>query len=301
MIRPPYLQKGDTVAIVSPAKKINRKEIQFAIDFLEGFGLNVTIGKNTLNSWNRFSGSDNERLEDIQWALNSDQIKAVFCSRGGYGSVRIIDNINFEAFSSKPKWIIGYSDITVFLNHLNSNCDTMSIHGPMPLNIINNPEEIKSANELIETLFGKKLNTRFDFNKLNRIGKGTGRLLGGNLSVLCGLIGTNSDINTNGAILFLEDLCEEHYKLDRMFHQLQKSHKLDNLNGLVVGAFTEMTDFSNWFDIDSYKLIADHLANYEYPVAFGFPAGHTSTNTPIVLGAQYSLEVTNEFSMLKPM
>ena len=299
MIRPPYLQKGDTVAIVSPAKKITPREIQFAIQFLESFGLEVALGRNIHNSWNRFSGTDEERPADFQWALDSNEVKAIFCSRGGYGSVRIIDQIDFGKFKVNPKWVIGYSDITVFHNHIRSNCSTMTIHGPMPLNIINKPEELNSANELMRMLFGEKPKSIFASHMLNKTGETSGKLIGGNLSVLCGLIGTNSNIDTSDSILFLEDLCEENYKLDKMLFQLQKSQQFNNINGVLIGEFTEMTDLSNWFLEDSYELIAKRFYDLPIPIAFGFPAGHTSTNTPLLLGATYSLTVDKSNSKLE--
>lgn len=299
MIRPPYLQKGDTVAIVSPAKKITPREIQFAIQFLESFGLEVALGRNIHNSWNRFSGTDEERTADFQWALDSNEVKAIFCSRGGYGSVRIIDQIDFGKFKVNPKWVIGYSDITVFHNHIRSNCSTMTIHGPMPLNIINKPEELNSANELMRMLFGEKPKSIFASHMLNKTGETSGKLIGGNLSVLCGLIGTNSNIDTSDSILFLEDLCEENYKLDKMLFQLQKSQQFNNINGVLIGEFTEMTDLSNWFLEDSYELIAKRFYDLPIPIAFGFPAGHTSTNTPLLLGATYSLTVDKSNSKLE--
>tara|TARA_B100000497_G_C7625582_1_gene375933 strand:- start:144 stop:1049 length:906 start_codon:yes stop_codon:yes gene_type:complete len=299
MIRPPYLQKGDTVAIVSPAKKIAPEEIEIAIDFLEQHGLTVLLGPNVFNSWNRFSGSDSERTNDFQWALDSNHVKAIFCARGGYGSVRIIDQINFESLNKQPKWIVGYSDITVFHSHINSNYSVMTIHGPMPLNIINRPEELSSANQLITILFGERQQIDFDSHALNQLGKASGKLVGGNLSVLSDLIGTNSDVVTEGSILFIEDLCEENYKLDRMLFHLQKSQKFANLKGMLIGGFTDMTDLSNWFSIASYDLIAQHLMDLNIPVAFGFPAGHTSINTPLILGANYTLNVADSICTLE--
>jgi len=299
MIRPSYLQKGDTVAIVSPAKKITPQEIQFAIQFLKSFGLKVVLGKNIYNSWNRFSGTDLERATDFQWALDSNEVKAIFCSRGGYGSVCIVDQIDFDVFNANPKWIIGYSDITVFHNHINSNHSTMTLHGPMPLNIINKIEELDSANKLIQMLFGKKQKTNFTYHPLNKLGKTSGKLIGGNLSVLSCLIGTNSDFEPSNSILFLEDLCEENYKLDRMLFHLQKSQKFNNIKGVLIGGFTEMTDLSNWFFEDSYELIAKRFYDFPIPIAFGFPAGHMSTNTPLLIGATYSLTVEKSNSKLE--
>ncbi len=300
MIRPPYLQKGDTVAIVSPAKKILPREIEYAIKFLESNGLKIKLGEHVFGEWNRFSGTDEERTADFQWALNDQNIKAIFCARGGYGSVRIIDQLDFTQFTATPKWIIGYSDITVFHNHINTQLNIATIHGPMPLNIIDQPNELKSANGLIEILYGRNLSTKFQHHKMNVSGQASGALIGGNLSVLCGLIGTNSDIDTENRILFIEDLCEENYKLDRMLFQLEKSGKLSKLNGAIIGSFTQMTDLSQWFQEDSYNLIANRFKSLNIPVAFNFPAGHISLNTPLVLGQKYWLKVSEKESLLKP-
>lgn len=299
MIRPPYLKKGDTVAIVSPAKVIAPEELQFAIQFLESHGLNVLVGKHVFNSWNRFAGTDGERAEDLQWAIDSNEVKAIFCARGGYGSIRIAEQIDYSKLKTQPKWLVGYSDITVFHNLFKRELNLCTIHGPMPLNIVDKPEELSYADKLIDLLFGKMQSIEFESNSLNQKGVNTGKLVGGNLAVFSSLIGTSLDINTEGCILFIEDLCEENYKLDRMLWQLKTAGKLDNLVGVLVGRFTEMTDASGWFNKNSYELIASHLKDQNIPVAFDFPAGHTATNTPIILGAEYELSVFTDKSTLK--
>lgn len=299
MIRPPYLKKGDTVAIVSPAKVITPEELQFAIHFLEAHELNVLIGKHVFSSWNRFAGTDTERTEDFQWAINHPEVKAIFCARGGYGSIRIAEQIDYSKLKTQPKWLVGYSDITVFHNLFNRELNLCTIHGPMPLNIIDKPEELSSADKLIDLLFGKMQSIELESNSLNQKGVSTGKLVGGNLAVFSSLIGTSLDINTESCILFIEDLCEENYKLDRMLRQLKTAGKLNKLAGVLVGGFTEMTDASGWFNKNSYELIASHLKDLNIPVAFDFPAGHTPTNTPIILGAEYELSVFTDKSTLK--
>lgn len=301
MITPPYLQKGDTVAIVSPAKKITESEIKFAIDFLQKKGLKVVLGKYVFGTWNRFSGTDKERSEDFQRAIDDPNVKAVFCARGGYGCVRIVDKLNYSNLLNNPKWLIGYSDVTVFHNHFNTNLELKTIHGPMPLNIVEKNEELRSAERLLSMLFGENREIKFGSHRLNLNGKTSGKMIGGNLSVLCGLIGTDADISTKGSILFLEDLCEENYKLDRMLFQLKKSGKFEHLAGLLIGGFTEMTDLSNWFESNSLELIAKHTEKLDIPIAFNFPAGHTPVNTPLILGQEYYLEVKNSGSLLKPV
>ncbi len=299
MIRPPYLKKGDRVSIVSPAKKINKEELEFAISFLESKGLVVELGKHALGDWNRFSGTDAERTFDFQEALDNPDIKAIFCARGGYGSVRIIDQLNFSHFKLRPKWIVGYSDITVFHNTLFGNEKTCSLHGPMPLNMVNKKQELISAKALTDTLFGNQTPINFSNHPLNKTGKSEGKMVGGNLAVFSSLIGTNQDVETSGCILFIEDLCEELYKIDRMMHQLKKSNKLDQLAGVLVGGFTDILDDSKWFSLDSLDIISEHISNLNIPVGFGFPAGHTPLNMPIIIGGHYELSVTAEDSRLE--
>lgn len=299
MIIPPYLKPGDRVSIVSPAKVILPNEISFAIQELESFGLTVELGKHVFSTWNRFAGKDTERTLDVQFALDDPEIKAVFFARGGYGSVRIIDKIDFSQFSTSPKWLVGYSDITVFHQHVNATLNIATCHATMPLNMVNKELNRKSTTNTIDMLFGKKLIINSDFHNYNKLGKVTGEIVGGNLSVLCSLIGTNSFMNPKGKILFIEDLCEEIYHLDRMMYQLKKSGFLQNLKGLIVGGFTDMTDVSTWFDKSAYEIIHDHVKEYDYPQTFDFPSGHISFNQPIPFGKEVLFDVSNQGTTLK--
>lgn len=301
MKAPPFLQSGDTVVLVSPGKVILRKEIINAIETLEDWGLKVELGKNALGSWNRFSGKDEERAEDMQWALDHPKAKAIFCNRGGYGSIRILPKLDFSNFMNSPKWLVGYSDITCFHNHLHQ-LGIQSLHGIMPLDFGKGSRVAPSVEGLKKRLFierSQKIEWRSDIQ--NKTGTTAGVLIGGNLSVLTGLVGTSYDIDTTDKILFLEDLCEELYHTDRMLQQLKTSGKLERLSGLVVGQFTDMTDVSGWFDKNKRveHLISDTCAEYGFPISFGLEAGHDQPNTPIILGKNYSLVVDQFFTELK--
>lgn len=299
MIIPPYLKQGDKVAIVSPAKVILPKEIEQATKHIQKAGFEVVLGKNIHSNWNRFAGTDKQRLADIQWALDSPEIRAVFFARGGYGSVRIIDQLDFSQFKINPKWLVGYSDITVFHNHVNTNLNVSTIHATMPLNMTNSELNKTSTQKLLNGLQGDIDSMKIESHKLNREGAGTGHLVGGNLSVFCSLIGTNSDVNTDGNILFIEDLCEELYHLDRMMYQLKKGGKLKKLSGLLVGGFTDMTDVSSWFDKSAYEIIADHVKEFNYPLIFNAPAGHIPLNLPLYIGMKYQMKSTNEMAVIE--
>ncbi|UTW64645.1 LD-carboxypeptidase [bacterium SCSIO 12741] len=293
MIIPPFLKTGDKVAIVNPGKVLPKEALTQAITLLEEWGLTVVPGAHVLEKHNQFAGRDEQRLFDFQKALSDPDIQAIFCARGGYGSVRIIDQLDFTSFLDHPKWIIGYSDITVFHTHLNRNHRTATIHGPMPLEFKDRDKRKEALEQLQSMLFGKPATIQIDGHPFNRSGEAEGELVGGNLSVLAGLSGTNSDLETDGKILFLEDLCEELYHLDRMMFTLKKSGKLKNLQGLIIGGFTDMTDVSGWFKGEAYDIIQEHLSDYNYPVAYRFPTGHIHRNYPIINGGRYRLEVSS--------
>ncbi|MBD77841.1 MAG: LD-carboxypeptidase [Crocinitomicaceae bacterium] len=299
MIIPPYLNPGDKISIVSPAKIIQEKEIAYAIQEFEKRGLIVELGKHVFSQWNRFAGTDQQRLEDVQQVLDNPDIKAIFFSRGGYGSVRIIDKLDFTTFVRRPKWLVGYSDITIFHQHVSSNYNIVSCHGSMPLNMIDSKLNRQSTSRLLDTLFGKDKTIKLKAHKLNRQGIARGKLIGGNFSVLCSLIGTNSFTNLDHKILFIEDLFEEMYYLDRLFYQLKKSGSLDRLAGLIVGGFTDITDVSAWFGVDINELINEHFKGYNFPMAFDFPIGHVALNLPLLNGMEYELIVSNNETILK--
>ncbi len=290
---PPYLKKGDTIGITCPAGYMTRDKAQACIDTLQQWGFNVMVG-NTLGSQsdNYFSGTDDERLFELQAMLDSDDIKAILCGRGGYGVSRIIDKIDFAAFKKKPKWIIGYSDITVLHCHSNSNLKIATLHSPMAAafndGVIGN-EFIQSLHKVIT---GKKTRYKSGLYSFNKSGSAEAELVGGNLSLLVNMIGTASDINTKNKILFIEDIGEYIYSTDRMMQQLKRCGKLDKLAGLVVGSFTDTKDTERPFGKTVYQAIYDVVKDYNYPVCFNFPVGHAKENYALKVGGRYQLKVS---------
>jgi muramoyltetrapeptide carboxypeptidase len=283
------LQKNDKIAIISTARKITYEEIKPALETLESWGLIPVLGDNLFCEENQYSGSDEQRAADLQTALDNKEIKAIICARGGYGTVRIIDKIDFSGFIQNPKWIIGYSDITVLHSHIQNNFGIETIHGSMLLNFTKNSEE--ALNSLRKAIFEGSFSHKTEKHELNRNGKAEGILVGGNLSLLYALNNTVSDIDTEGKILFIEDLDEYLYHIDRMILTLKRSGKLSNLAGLVVGGMTEMKDNNIPFGKQAEAIIAGAVAEYNYPVCFGFPAGHIDDNRALIFGQKVKLEV----------
>ncbi|MCX6290597.1 MAG: LD-carboxypeptidase [Bacteroidetes bacterium] len=300
MIRPPYLKPGDTVAIISTARKVVKAEVKPCVDKLKSWGLYVQFGKNLFKHDNQFSGSDEERAADFQRALNNKNISAILFARGGYGTVRIIDLVDFKRFIKNLKWLIGFSDITVVHSHVHRNCDVETLHAPMSLNIPKLNDA--SLTVLKNTLFGERLSysssrQQASLEKLNRKGKASGVLVGGNLSLLYSLAGSSSDIDTTGKILFLEDLDEYLYHIDRMMMNLKRSGKLQNLAGLVVGSMSEMKDNEIPFGKTAEEIIHGTVAEYNFPVVYGFPAGHIQNNFPLLFGREATLNVTDKMEL----
>ena len=300
MIRPPYLKEGDTVAIVSTARKVSKFEIKPAIDLLKSWGLEVQTGKNLYKEENQFAGNDEDRTGDLQRALNNKNVQAVLFARGGYGTVRVIDQIDWKKFTKQPNWLMGYSDITVVHSHVHKTCLVQTMHAPMSLNLpkLNAP----CLQVFKETLFGKPLRYSSSkqlpqLEKLNRKGKAKGRLIGGNLSILYSLSATPSDIDTTGKILFLEDLDEYLYHIDRMMMNLKRSGKLKDLAGLIVGGMSEMKDNPIPFGKTAEEIIHDAVKEYNFPVVYGFPAGHIPNNYPLIMGSEVTLNVTDKMEL----
>ena len=290
MITPPYLQKGDTVAIVATARKNIDDNLKPTIDLLHSWGLEVVVGSTIGLDLNQLAGTDDQRAADFQQQMDNQNIKAIWCARGGYGTVRMIDLLDFTKFKQHPKWIVGFSDVTVLHNHLNT-MGYKSIHGTMPVSVERTaPESIES---LKTALFGQKLSYQIDPFPMNRFGKATGELVGGNLSLLAHLVGTDSDIKTKGRILFIEDVGEYLYNIDRMIYQLKRSGKLDKLAGLIVGGFTDMKDTERPFGQTVHEIIRDAVAEYNYPVCFDFPVSHAKENFALKIGVGYKLKVGN--------
>ena len=288
MTTPPYLKKGDKIGIVAPARKISEAEIQFAVDTFVKWGLKVVFGKNLFGNENQYSGSDEQRAEDFQTMLDDDSVKAIISARGGYGTLRIIDKLNFSAFKANPKWIIGYSDITVLHSHIHWTFDIATLHSTMPINFSKDEESVET---LRKSLFGEKISYEIPSHKLNRKGNAIGEIVGGNLSLLYALQGSVSDISTESKILFIEDLDEYLYHIDRMMVSLKRSDKLSKLVGLVVGGMSEMKDNQIPFGKTAEEIILDAVREYEYPVCFDFPAGHQTKNLALVFGRKARLSV----------
>ena len=294
MNNPEFLKNGDKVAIVAPARKISRDEIDAAVCWLQKTGFTPVFDDCLFDSDNQFAGNDNHRARLINSYLRDDDIKALWCARGGYGSVRIIDDFDVAAFLEKPKWIVGYSDVTVFHGKIQS-LGFQSIHGTMPINVKNC--DIKSLNSLYDALTGKKLSYTIPSSTMNISGKAEGELIGGNLSVLYSMLASDSFPNTNGKILFIEDLDEYLYHIDRMMMALQRAGALDNLVGLVVGGLTDMHDNAVPFGKTAEEIVLEHVQHRGYPVCFGFPAGHQDLNCALRLGSNVTLSVASSVTL----
>jgi muramoyltetrapeptide carboxypeptidase len=293
MITPAYLKKGDKIGIVACARKVSEEEMLPAISTLKQWGLEVVPGKSLFKADHQFGGTDQERAADLQQMLDDPSIKAIIGARGGYGTLRIIDALNFDAFKKHPKWMIGFSDITVLHAHIH-NLQMETLHAKMLLNFVKNEP---SSAALRSALFGElKAYTHFS-HPLNRKGKASGALVGGNLSLLYAINGSASDIDTNGKILFLEDLDEYLYHVDRMMLNLKRAGKLAHLKGLVVGGMTDMKDNQIPFGKNAEEIILDAVKEYSYPVCFNFPAGHVDENLPLYFGRSVNLKVGNQVEL----
>ena len=289
MKKPNYLKPQDKVAIVCTARKFTAIDAQPAIDLLKSWDLIPVLG-NTIGLDNfQLGGSDEERAADFQAQLDNPEIKSIWIARGGYGSVRIIDKLNFDKFLQNPKWIVGFSDITVLHSHINT-LGVSTIHGIMPYTVPNTIET--SIESLKKALFGESLSYEISSHFDNRIGKTTGELVGGNLSIIYSLLGSESSIDTNGKILYIEDLDEYLYHIDRMMQNLKRNGYFKNLKGLIVGGMTDMHDNSIPFGLDAIGIIKDVTSEYDFPICFDFPAGHVKDNRALRLGQEISFEVT---------
>jgi muramoyltetrapeptide carboxypeptidase len=287
-IRAPYLKKGDKVAITCPAKKLPMP-MDDAIALLQSWGLEVVLGETVDASYHQFAGDDELRARDMQRFIDDDSINAIFAARGGYGTVRMIDKVDFSRLETNPKWIIGFSDITLLHTHIYQNYRLQSIHGQMPVNI---PDaSASSLTSLKKALFGHEVNYHFDSHGPNRPGETEGVVIGGNLSLLISALGSVSDPDYDGKILFIEDVGEYLYAVDRMMHTLKRAGKLENLAGLIVGGFTDIKDNDISFGQTVAQIIMEVVKDYHYPVCFDFPAGHIPNNHAIIFGTKMHLHV----------
>ena len=297
---PPYLQPGDTIAIVCPGGYMPLEKAQTCIDTLREWGYQVQVGA-TLgsNSSNYFAGTDKERLNDFQQVLDDPSVKAILCGRGGYGIGRIIENIDFSRFKKDPKWIIGFSDVTVLHAHIYANYKIATLHAPMAAAFNDEGADGEYVESLRHALEGKSAKIQCPAHAFNRKGEAIGELVGGNLSLLAHLTGTSSDMKTKGKILFLEDVGEYLYNIDRMLYQLRRSGKLDRLAGLIIGGFSEWKDTTRPFGEGVETIIRDVVKEYDYPVAFGFPVSHEKENYALKVGMGYKLKVGKHRTMLE--
>jgi muramoyltetrapeptide carboxypeptidase len=295
---PEKLKKGDLVAIVPPAKAIDPGLVAGSVKILEEWGLKVILSGNINSRYFQFAGNDTERVRSFQDLLDSSQIKCIFSARGGYGTTRIIDRLNFDQFLRHPKWIIGYSDLTALLIRL-YHLGIQGIHGPMPINFTD-PGAGESLNRLRDLLFSGYIDPIIiPGDRLNIKGRASGPVIGGNLSLLVNCLGTPDDFSADNSILFLEDVDEYYYRIDRMIVQLKRAGKLSRLAGLVVGHFSGMHDNGDPFGADIRKIILDQVKEFNYPVCFGAPVGHDMPNFPIPVGGSFSLEVKDQEAVLE--
>ena len=286
----PYLKSGSKVAIAAPARKVTREEMQYAITWLKEKGFVPVYDDSLFAEHYIFAGDDEFRASVLQGYLDDESIDAIWLARGGYGSIRIVDKLDFTKFLQHPKWIIGFSDTTVFHGKLNClGCP--SIHASMPYCFDNKTVEAKQS--LIDALTGKPLQYQFPSHPLNREGTVEGEIVGGNLSVLYGMIGSDSFPETDGKILFIEEVDEYIYHVDRMMRALKRAGKLANLKALIVGGLTQIHDNPDPFGQSVEEVIAEAVKDYDYPLCFGFPAGHFSDNRAIIFGQKIRLEITS--------
>ena len=292
---PPYLKQGDTIGIVCPSGFMPYEKVETCISVLQEWGYKVKVGKTVGHQYHYFSGTDIERLADLQAMLDDFEIKAILCARGGYGLSRLIDSINFKTFINNPKWIIGFSDITILHVHITHRLKIATLHAPMAGAF----NEGGFNNEYVLSLWKAMEGISYHYHcaphPFNKVGRSEGELIGGNLSIIAHLIGTKSMYkNAKGKILFLEDVGEYLYNIDRLFIQLMRNGLLEDLAGCIIGGFTDMKDTLIPYGEDVYSIISNHLKDYSYPVCFGFPVGHQTENYALKVGALHQLQVTKD-------
>lgn len=291
MTQPKSLQPNDKIAVISTARSIDVEKLNYAISVFNSWGLEVLESQNLRAVHHQFCGTDQQRTESLQWALDNNEVKAIICFRGGYGTVRILDNIDYSNFIQNPKWIVGYSDVTALHNKINQ-LGIQSLHATMPVNFKENSEA--ALETLKNALFGSNYSIECDYNTNNKLGITKGELVGGNLSILYSLSGTKFDIDTTDKILFIEDLDEYLYHIDRIMWNLKLSGKLENLAGLIIGGMTDMHDNDTPFGSNVIEIILEAVKDYNFPVCFDFPAGHIDDNRALVLGREHQLSIATE-------
>lgn len=299
-IIPPYLKQGDIIAITAPAGFMPIENMQSCIDMLQDWGYTVTLGETThSNSENYFSGTDEERTRDLQQFLDDDSVKAILCARGGYGLSRIVDKLSFKKFRKNPKWIAGYSDVTVLHAWLYSQLGIASLHSPMAAAFNEKPSNDPYILSLKNALEGNQMRYECAAHELNQQGEAKGELVGGNLSLLAHLCGSGYDFKTKNRILFLEDVGEYLYNIDRMLVQLKNAGKLSRLSAIVIGGFTDSKDTTRPYGKEVYDIIKEHVADLKCPVCFGFPVSHGNENYALKTGVVHRLTIGQEKTVLE--
>jgi len=296
---PPYLKVGDTIAIIAPAGILKNKEevIMKAKELVENWGLKVVLGDHLFNQGNHFAGTDEERASDFQKALDNENIKAVWCARGGYGSVRILDLLDFTKFKKSPKWIIGYSDITAFHNHIH-NLDVETLHAMMCSSMQDKYEDIPNTIlSFKKALFGEELVYIIPSSNYNRVGKVNGKLVGGNIAVLASMLGSESEISTEKKIIFIEEIGEYKYAIDRMLQSLKRAGYFKKIKAVIVGGMTKVKKNPTSWGCSIEELVLDVVPK-DIPVLFDFPAGHDKDNRALIMGRKITLKVTGSESII---
>lgn len=298
--KPPYLKTGDTVAIVAPSGILKNRndEVQQAQALLKRWGLHAVIGKYVFSKANHFAGTDDERCEDLQNALDDPKIKAIWCARGGYGTVRVLDKLDFSIFKKHPKWLIGYSDITALHNAIH-NEGVESLHALMCVSLPKDESEIEaSISTFKNTIFGKPLSYTLEGSSYNKTGAASGQLVGGNLTMLHTMLGSKTSIDVSGKILFFEEIGEYKYHIDRMLQSLKRAGYFDNCKGVIVGDMTKLRKNTTLWGTSIEQLILDALSEYNFPIAFNMPAGHEKDNRALILGRHINLRVDKNKSTI---
>lgn len=300
LIQPPYLKAGDTVAIVAPSGilKDRKREVQQAVELLKSWNLNVIVGDHVFTQSNHFAGDDSERCIDIQNAMDNPNVSAIWCARGGYGTVRILDKLDYTKFKEHPKWIIGYSDITALHNQVH-NEGFQSLHALMCVSLTKDLTEIATSIDTFKTvLFGNPTDYTLNGSDYNRVGEASGSLVGGNLTMLHTMLGSKESIDTSGKILFIEEIGEYKYHIDRMLQSLKRAGYFDDCKGLIVGDMSKMRTNTTLWGTSVEQLIIDALSDYDFPIAFNMPAGHEKDNRALVLGRTIELKVAKDSSSI---
>jgi len=296
---PPYLKKGDTIGIVCPSGYMPAENAKTCIETLENWGFKVKVGTTLGKQFHYFSGTDKERLQDLQLMLNDSSIKAILCGRGGYGLSRIIDKLDFQKFKKNPKWIIGFSDITVLHAHIFQHFEIATLHAPMAAAFNEGGNENIYVQSVQDALIGESSNYTCTTHKFNKLGTCEGQLIGGNLAMIAHLIGSHSSYKTRHKILYLEDVGEYLYNIDRMMIQLERAELFKHIKGLIIGGFTDMKDTTTPFGMDVYNIIHHHVKDLKIPICFNFPISHASENVAIKNGVIHQLQITENAVTLK--